>query len=207
MDIGLVTFDHLKSILEKKQYKFFDDGKTPYNVNLIGIRGKSKKANHFDDLITISFRDFDGSPHTKVYSSTTDPGTYWLKNPMAKDGTAVLLEGQYPGMWMIGEHRGKYPALVQKSNARICRDNNLDNIIDINDAKILNGIFGINLHCSNPYRTTYYVDRWSAGCQVIRDRNAFKILMNIVKISEQYFPNSFTYTLINEMDLQQNIVA
>jgi hypothetical protein len=46
--------------------------------------------------------------------ATTDPGTFWLRNLMNPQGTAIVKQGQYIGSHGIGMHRGKYLALTQK---------------------------------------------------------------------------------------------
>jgi hypothetical protein len=45
------------------------------------------------------------------------------------------------------------------------------------------------------------VNKNSAGCQVIQDPNEYDIHMKIVIKAAEIWGNSFTYTLINEKDL------
>ncbi|MEI2737870.1 MAG: hypothetical protein V9F01_03695 [Chitinophagaceae bacterium] len=58
------------------------------------------------------------------FRATTDPGNYWLKTFMNRNGTAILKPGQYKHSHRIGVHRGKYQALVQQNPVTVLRDDN-----------------------------------------------------------------------------------
>jgi hypothetical protein len=76
----------------------------------------------------------------------------------------------------VGLHKGQYEALKQKSNVKVFRDKNKDMIFDMNPSTIMEGVFGINLHRSNPKTESTYVENWSEGCQVfkrVKDFNEF----------------------------------
>ncbi len=181
------TIDQIKEVLAKKGYKFFDD-----ELNIIGIRSNNNVSNSFDDWLYL----IKGDDDPLIFPITTDPGTYWLNNPLSVDGTAVLVPGQYIGSHKIGLHQGKYEALKQESYLKVWRDNNKDNIID-KEGKIYQGMFGINIHRSNPTSESQIVEKWSAGCQVFQKVDDFDRFMQICKDSGQ---SLFTYTLLEESD-------
>lgn len=140
-----LTFDEVKDIYKKNNYVFFEDGK--YNLNLFAIRTNEKIANKFDDFVCIAYKDENNNKIVKIYEATTDPGTYYLNNPMNVNGTAILKPGQYRKSHIIGLHQNKYEALVQRGNLTLYRDNNKDNILDFNENNTITGKdFGINIH-------------------------------------------------------------
>jgi len=173
----------------------------PSQVILIGIRHKDKAANHFDDLLHV-IHIKGKNVFQYEFPFTTDPGLYWLKNPMKTKGTAILVEGHYEKLWKIGSHRGQYNALVQASPCKVYRDNNKDDIIDCNIDTIQQGIFGINMHRSNPYTESYYVDKWSAGCQVFKEVKDFDFTMNLCEEYKKKHENFFDYFLLNQKDFE-----
>ncbi|MAH43130.1 hypothetical protein CL614_05425, partial [archaeon] len=61
--------------------------------------------------------------------------------------------------------------------------------------------YGINIHRSNPYTESYYVDKWSAGCQVFKKIADFNTFMEICRKAKDIWGNSFTYTLIESKDI------
>jgi hypothetical protein len=65
---------------------------------------------------------------------------------------------------------------------------------------IYTGIFGINIHRTNPYGESYLVGQWSAGCQVFKRASDFDALMRLVRISSRTFGQRFSYTLFTESD-------
>ena len=137
------------------------------------------------------------------YDCTTDPGKYWVENIMRKEGVAILKEGQFPGSHKIRLHAGKYPALGQKKPVTVYRDNNNDNKYDRNEAKVDEGLFGINIHraTSREGKTSTYVDKWSAGCQVIASNDDWKKFMAICERAKDIHGNSFSYTLLSSKDI------
>lgn len=188
----------IQKVLTKKGYAFFDQNK-PYNVNIIGIRSKNTVANSFDDTLCLVYRDESLSPQIFTFSVTTDPGLYWLKNPTNVNGTAILVPGQYKGSHQIGLHKGQYEALVQKAPVKVWRDANKDGKLDFSGPQH-QGIFGINIHRSNPVSESLTVEKWSAGCTVFQKVADFHFFMSICNKSKGLYGNSFTYTLLEESD-------
>ena len=196
---GKYSVDYVKQVLESKGYAFFTNG--VYNLNIIGIRNPNLVANSFDDTMVVIYK-IGGEWITKVYAITTDAGTYWLKNPMSNKGTAILVPNQYRGVYSIDLHNNKYLALCQRNGkVEVYRDNDKDLILDMDSTKIEKGMFGINIHRSNPFSESLKVDKFSAGCQVFKRVKDFNEFMEICQKSKALWSNSFTYTLIKESDL------
>ena len=199
-----LTLDTVKKAVVSKGYKWFEDRSNKgYDVNIVGIRNSetnNEVTNHFDDTLTISYK-VDGDWKFHSWPATTDPGQYWIENPISKDGTAILVPGQYRGSHMIGLHQGKYEALRQRKPVKVYRDNDKDLEYDTDEDTIKEGIYGINIHRSNPYDQSYYVNKWSAGCQVFKKVADFHEFMDICKKAKDIWGNSFSYTLIESKEL------
>jgi len=186
-----VLLDYVESL----GHTVFEKGE--YNLNIIGIRSKNHKPNSFDDRMCVVFRDEQGWI-TRTWECTTDPGAYWLENPMNAGGTAILVPGQYRGVYKIDKHRGLYDALCQRGGTVKCyRDKNKDDVIDMDPDSVTEGMYGINLHRSSSGVSTR-VDKWSAGCQVWSHGKDFEEFMSICYAARDKWGNSFTYTLIDE---------
>lgn len=196
------SINEIQAILAKKGYTFFDPAK-PYNLNIIGIRSKNVIANSFDDTLCLIFSDDSLTPQIFSFAATTDPGLFWLKNPLNVSGTAILVPGQYKGSHQIGLHKGQYEALVQKAAVKVWRDANKDGKLDFSGPQ-QEGIFGINIHRSNPDSESQAVEKWSAGCTVFKKVADFKFFMGICNKSKSLYGNSFTYTLLEESDFTTN---
>ena len=176
------SIEELKAEFNRLGYKWFD-------FQIVGIRSKANKPNVFDDLIAVVNKD-----KIKWFTCTTNPGTHWLKNLLNPKGTALLKPGQYIDTWKLGLHQGKYEALCQAKPVTVYRDKDLDNIAE-ETATLDTGLFGINIHRANETAISKFVDKWSAGCQVLNNPADFKELLALCKLSGL---KSFTYTLLNE---------
>ena len=200
------TREQIKEVLTSKGYKWFNDHNNKgYDVNIIGIRNSEtdgKITNHFDDTLTISYKDESGEWKFHQWEATTDPGQYWMEHPMNSNGCAILVPGQYRGSHKIRLHQGKYEALGQRKPVKVYRDNDLDDVYDTDEATITEGVYGINIHRSNPYDKSYYVNKWSAGCQVFRRVDDFHEFMDICRKARDIWGNTFTYTLIESKDFE-----
>ena len=206
MLMEILTPEKIKSYFAAQDYKFFDTPDKKLNINIIGVRRDNQGTNTFDDFLLVMYRE-EELMVTNCYQITTDPGKYWLENPMNPKGTAVLAPNQYRGGWKLGKHQGKYDALVQRTPVKVWRDNNKDEIIDYNNIELLaeEGYFGINIHRSNPYTESYLVNRWSAGCQVFQAVDEYIGFIDLCKESAAIYGNSFTYTLITEKELRNHL--
>ncbi len=166
-------------------------------MNLIGVRTASRVANKFDDWMHIVFKDDSGSWIDLSFECTTDPGTYWLENPMRREGAAILKAGQYRSTWKLDLHRGKYEALCQRGGrVKVYRDSNRDEIHDLDDNSVMDGWFGVNIHKAGSNSTS--VNKWSAGCQVIANEAEWEIFMSIVRKSAELHGETFSYTLLED---------
>lgn len=181
--------------LEHLGHVVFEDGQ--YNVNIIGVRSSEHQANRFDDVIYCVYKDEKDEWVEKSWPCTTEPGKYWLENPTNVNGTAVLVPGQYRGVWKIDRHQGKYDALCQRNGpVKTYRDSNKDDIIDCDVESITEGYYGINIHKAGKASTQ--IDRWSAGCQVFANTSDFAEFMGICYKAREAWGNSFSYTLIDQ---------
>ena len=192
------TWEQLQSAMLAKGYRVFTQG--DYNVNIIGIRHLSKKDT-FDDELYVAY-PLHGSMVVRRYACTTEPGLESLLHPVNTAGTAILVPGQYRGMWKVGLHQGKYKALVQNTPVKVYRDNDRDTEYDMHPDTIQMGVFGINLHHASAVRDSQTVGMWSAGCQVIQKLSDFQEAMKIFTEASYLHGNSFTYTLLEEKDFQ-----
>ena len=191
----------IEETMAHKGYAYFKKGN--YNLNIIGIRSDQnrKVTNKYDDFLIVLYY-VDGVLNRKVYSITTEPGLYYMKNKLGNPkGTAILVPNQYRGCWMIAKHNGKYDALCQKKPVSVYRDSNKDGVYDLNPKTIDTGLFGINIHRSSPYSTTANINDFSAGCQVFASPKEFKEFMELCEKQRSLYGNSFTYTLLDEKDL------
>ena len=191
----------IQATLNERGYKTFV---RPFELNIVGIRANSTVPNSFDDTINVFFKNPQGVWVFLSYKATTDPGTYWLKNPLNPQGTAILKEGQYLGSHQIGLHRGQYIALVQRRNVTVMRDYDRNAVLDFLNGKPDTGLFGINIHHASSSGTTKTVDLHSAGCQVFANINDFNSFMKLCELSKQLYGNEFTYTLIDQRAVDRN---
>ena len=190
-----------KKLFEKKGYTYFEKGN--YNMNIIGVRSNqnNKVTNKYDDCLVLIYNTETGWKR-QIYNITTEPGHSSMKAPSNAKGTAILAPGQYREAYKIDKHNGKYDALCQRNKVvKVYRDNNHDEVYDYKPETIDTGMFGINIHRSNETWTRSTVDGYSAGCQVFNDPKEFNSFMTLVKKSAAIFGNCFTYTLINEEDI------
>lgn len=181
----------------------------PHCLNIWGFRANSNKPNSFDDEMHV-FMNIGSDRIPKwaywVFKCTTDPGTFWLRNPMNKSGTAILATGQYVGSHSLGLHRGKYKALVQTGAMEVIRDYDRDAILDFDSGKKQRGLYGINIHRASKTGTTLYVDKYSAGCQVIQHVKQFDFFIQLCELHRKFHGNKFTYTLVDKRhEYRQNV--
>lgn len=196
-----LTLEQIEKAVKDKGYLWFENG--DYNLNIVGVR-ETKKGNEatnlFDDFITLSYK-VKGEWKFHSFNATTEPSPYYLKSPLNKKGTAILKPLQYRGAYAIGLHQGKYEALRQVGELRVYRDNDRDGEYDlVNETSSFND--GINIHRASAHSKSIYIDKWSAGCQVIADIKNWNTFISIVKKSATLWGNKFTYTLITTEDIK-----
>lgn len=193
------TREQVEVAVKAKGYAWFE-GEKDYDVNIVGIRNLQPSkhvTNVFDDTLTISYKK-DGVWQFHEWAITTDPGKKAMLQYSNPKGVAILVPGQYRGSHMIGLHQGKYEALKQQRPVKVWRDKDKDMEYDWVDEDT--GIFGINIHRSNPLTESTYVENWSEGCQVFKRINQFNTFMDICRLARNIHGNSFTYTLLTSDD-------
>jgi len=178
-----------------KGYTVFRKDHARYNLNLVGVRSRSREANAFDDHVCCFYK-YQGKWFFKAFTATTDPGLYWLNHPSNTHGAAILKAGQYRGTYQLGLHRGRYEALKQVRPVTVIRDSDRDGGLDIKGGKEQTGIFGINIHRATSSGESPLVNKWSAGCQVLANSSDFAELMSLCKKAMPQWGDSFSYTLL-----------
>ena len=193
----LYDVETIISVMKTKGHRVFENPKG-HDLNLVGIRTDDKSADSFNDWMT-AFYDYDGRWNFFAFPCTTDPGLYYRENPLLVKGTAIVIPGQYRGLWKRGKHKGRYKALVQAKPIKVWRDADRDNILET--GAVEEGLFGINLHRSGEGRASTRVDKWSAGCQVLQDPDQFAFLVRLCdRQVKKHGWDAFTYTLLEEKD-------
>lgn len=195
-----MSLSNIQAALLAKGYHEFN---RPFELNIVGIRADSTSPNLFDDSINLYYKTTDGNWQLHQFPATTDPGTYWLENPLNPQGTAILKAGQYIGSHTIGMHRGKYEALVQQRPVTVIREYDRKAVLDLLNGQEDTGLFGINIHHAQAEGITKYVDKFSAGCQVFANIADFTLFMQLCYRHRGLYGNIFTYTLIDERSLSR----
>ena len=115
--------NHLESIAINKGYSFFKyKDNINLNINLWGIRSNDKDTTKLKDVCLMFYQNKDTTWTIHTYKITTDPSNVNLQKPINKNGTAIVKEGQYKGLFKVGLHKG-YEALVQAVPITVIRVN------------------------------------------------------------------------------------
>ncbi|WP_108866858.1 hypothetical protein [Aquimarina aquimarini] len=192
-------------IVRRKGYKIYRE---PYRLNIVGYRSRFVRSNNFDDEIHVFYTNDTGKWVYHIFKATTDPGQYWLENPMHPKGTAFLKKGQYIDAYSIGLHRGIYPALVQTGPVDIIRNYTRKGLFKWFESGVeQTGRFGINIHRARKQGTTKVIDNFSAGCLVFANAEDFKRFMKISKEHQRRYGNRFTVTLVDFRDERRRILS
>jgi hypothetical protein len=191
-----ITVKSLLAAMERSHHTVFDGD---LSLNIIAVRHEDTSANTFNDTFCVLYKR-NKKWQLAQFKCTTDPGVYYRKNPCNVDGTAIVVPGQYRGLWTFGFHQSKYPALVQNKPVTVFRDGNMDDTINT-DVTTQTGYFGINCHRASAKHESKQVDRWSAGCQVLANPDDFKSIMTLCRESSLQWGNTFTYTLLEQQQL------
>jgi len=180
-------------------YTWFDRG--DLNLNLVAVRAIPGEPNRFDDVVAAVYKRF-GHWEVQYWPCTTDPGRFYLNEPLNEAGTAILVPGQYPSSHHIGRHRDRYPALVQRGPVCVWRDNNRDEVVDYGaTGEGSQGYYGINIHGSsqNPFesdKVSAAVEKWSAGCVVFQRDADYRQFWSLIEEASQRWGPRFTFTLL-----------
>lgn len=206
------NFDRIVSAYEKKGHTFYTN--RTYNLNVGAIRSMNSKSNEFDDILFTAYYEDLRKPVIHCWPATTDPGKYWLQNPMNKNGTAIVVPGQYRNSHCLGLHgrssSSPYAALEQCGDMLYVRDNNKDTKLDFDlyrdPVKLaafgFRGNIKTNIHRASAWKIIRLIERYSAGCQVLQNPKDFDMLIRLYQVYLQKgFPNRVTYTLFEEIDV------
>ena len=185
------------AVMAAKNFKVFNSP-NGHDLNLVGIRNSTSRANQFDDWLTV-FYWYDCMWNLFAFPGTTDPGTFYRQNLLNVRGTAIMKPGQYRRAYQIGKHKG-YKAMQQTGPITVYRDNNKDTELDTTGADEDTGLHAVNIHRASRQRASIQVDKWSAGCQVMQDPDHFDFFMTLCQKGADKFGNSFTYTLLETED-------
>lgn len=190
--------DRVKEVEGFKEY--------PKGRWILGVRSRDDETNKFDD----KFYCYEGTKFIDVVTGTTNPGVSILKNGFKrynKAGAAIVKADQwYYKVWSFGMHRGKQPGLLQIGNKiTVYRDGDGDGKSE-ELGEPTSGYYGINYHTNtydfstkNLKLTKQYIYDWSAGCQVVNQREAYLTQMEWYKKAKKDGTQKFvTYCLINE---------
>jgi hypothetical protein len=90
-------------------------------------------------------------------------------------------------------------ALVQRAPMTVYRDNNRDDLLDMNEETRESGMYHINLHRNHPYEVQEHVDATSAGCQVFQDPKEFGKFLKLLR--GKLKRESYDYTLLRDSDV------
>lgn len=194
------TREQIEAAVKSKKYDWFEAG--DLNVNIVGVRNLAAGrtvTNLFDDTLTLSYKE-NGVWKFHSWVITTDAGRKGVKEFHNPRGVARLIPNQYKAMHTIRLHQGKYEALGQEKPCAVWRDKNKDMTFD--ETIIDTGVFGINIHRSNPTTQSEYVENWSEGCQVFKRVKDFNEFMAICRKARAIHGNSFTYTLLTSLDIK-----
>lgn len=190
-----------KHILKSKGYRLFT---RPYELNIVGFRSKLVRSNQFDDEIHVFYVNEQGKWNYHIFPATTDPGQYWLDNPMNPQGTAFLKRGQYLDAYGMGFHRGQYEALVQLEDVTVIRDYDRKGVFNLFESgKPDTGRFGINVHRANAAGIVKTIDRHSAGCLVFANPEEYDYFIQLCRIHRELYGNRFTLTLVDFRDARR----
>ena len=176
---------------------------------ILGVRSNEDMPNYFDD----KFYEFEGEKFIRVVTGTTNPGLSILKGGYKhynKLGAAIVKSDKwYYNVWKYGLHKGKMPALLQiGAKIDVYRDGDNDSKSEELGAAI-SGWYGINYH-TNTYDfrqgslklTKSSIDGWSAGCQVINEREKYMQQMEWYEAAAKSKKQEYvTYCLINEFNV------
>jgi len=192
-----MKIEELIKAYQLKGHTLFEDDSKPYNLNYGAIRDMGGQWN---DLFYIIWK-YKGKWNLIQWMGTTDPGAYYLKNPLNAKGTAILPEGQHRGLFKRGLHKGQYPALVQAREVMVYRDADQDETPEVNDRQVKDlGYHGLNSHRAHTEAEVRVIGKYSAGCQVTLNPDEYDIAFLLWEKGFEYWGETLTYTLFNVND-------
>jgi peptidoglycan hydrolase-like protein with peptidoglycan-binding domain len=200
-----------KRILRYMKRKGYWIARSPNMFNIVYVEGVDSRGrllsntpNYWNDRRCVIRILPGGLPEMLVNdAATTEPGRIYTLNPVNPKGAARIAFGQYKA-WRYGLHRGRQPALVQRSNVRLHRDMNMNFRRDPSDKIDIGYGYGINQHSTKFNYDPLEVDEFSAGCLVGRRYNYHLSFLYIIRHDYRYVHNPnylFMTTVINGREL------
>jgi len=198
------NYEDVKKLYTSKNYQF-REGKMA--LNLGAMRSKNSQSDTFDDLGWCAWTDENNMPQIQFFWLTTDPGKHWLLTPMKSEGTIIMVPGQYKEVFGVGKHNNSYECFRQLGNMAYVRDNNKDTLLDFSlyrDPKkaktsIFWGVNNTKLHRASAWKIVELVGPYSAGCQVVKNPQTFKKLIELRDKSVLAGYKRWDYTLFEEL--------
>jgi Putative peptidoglycan binding domain len=188
INLGNDLASRIIKYLQEKEY-FIAVGAKQYNIvyiegaNANGMPNRDTFNQWNDRRIVLEIAS--GTP--KIignWLATTEPGKWYVENPLNAQGAARIAFGQYRA-WQVGMHprnsNNSHEALVQVKAIKVYRDRNKDG--KRTGDPIDEGLFGINQHWGYDMRE---VGKASAGCLVGQSRNEHREFMALIKQDRRY---------------------
>jgi hypothetical protein len=200
-----ITYQNVKELYLSKGYKFRQQKMA---LNIGAIRSKESQSDAFDDIGWCAWiSGINGTENLFTFKMTTDPGKHWLLSPMSKEGTIIIVPGQYLEVYGEGKHNGEYTCFKQIAPIQYVRDYNKDSKLDFDlyrnpeNLKIRGfwGVNGTNLHRASAVKNLLNVGMYSAGCQVLQNVNDFNKLIGLQSTSRVYGFKKWDYSLFEEL--------
>ncbi len=185
----MLTYQKIQELYAKMGYRFFSS--KPYDLNFGVIRtdltnGLDQSADAFNDIFFVAYLDETGKGRVHEYMGTVDPGKLELLDPSfaqaKKDGTAIIAEGYYPSVYVLGTHgtgQWQHEALRQDGTMSYYRDNNRDVILDLVGKRSDN--YATNHHAADKVNLRKTIGRYSAGCAVAQNYADLQKTIALVK--------------------------
>lgn len=204
------VFAKIKKICKANKWWCISEKNKNYDVFIFGVRNanRDQSTDEFDDVIGFAY-PLNAKIEVVISTGTTDPGRLDLVAPRFAEakvhGTAIMAAGQYRGLWKlgwIGTGGWRHECLVQNNKVKLHRDNNRDEILDLDEKTAVEMHAGICLHGANLNGFAKKIGAFSAGCQVMNDFLKYRQLMEICKRQKRMgIGDTFSYTLFDEKDL------
>jgi len=198
------NYEDVRRLYASKSYVFRENKMA---LNIGAMRAKNSKSDTFDDLGWCAYIDENNTPQIQFFWCTTDPGKYWLQNPMKEEGCAIMVPNQYKEVLGVGKHNGKYECFKQLGPMSYVRDNNKDTILDFSlyrdpekrKKALFWAIINSNVHRASEFHNVPIIGRYSASCQVVQNPQTFK---KLIELRDKSFSAGFSrwdYTLFEEL--------
>ena len=192
-----MKLEELIKVYQRKGHVIFEDDRKPYNLNYGVIRDMGGQWN---DLFFL-FWKYKGKWNLIQWMGTSDPGAYYLKNPLNVLGTAILPAGQHRGLFKRGLHKGAYKALVQARPVMVYRDADKDETPEINDRQVKDtGWHGINSHRAHQDFEVRTIGKYGGGCQVTLNPDEYDVVDRVWDKGFEYWGETLTYTILEVED-------